>query len=91
MDEATSVETKDLIATGELLRLSGMTPEELHHWVARELLPKPSLRYYTGAAGTRSYYPAWALDRASNIKRLRSHGVPMQHVRAMLGGEKVEK
>jgi DNA-binding transcriptional MerR regulator len=85
-----SAGTQDRIATGRLLRLSGISPSDLHNWVRRGLLPRPCARYVMRGRGSRVYYPAWALDRAWNIKRLRSHGVPMQYVRAILGGEKVD-
>ena len=78
------------IEKGRLLRLSGISPSDLHNWVRRGLLPRPCASYVMRGGGCRVYYPAGALDRAWNIKRLRSHGVPMQHVRAILGGEKVE-
>ena len=89
MTEQLSGPPTDHIERGELLRLSRMTPEELHHWVNRGLLPKPSRRYFMGTAGSRSYYPAWALERAKYIKRLRRLGVSGHKVRKILRGEKV--
>ena len=85
-----SVATEDRIEVKELLRLSGMTPSQLHHWVEDGLLPRPSGRYWNGGGGSRTSYPAWALERARDIKRLRSHGIYGQQLREILPGEKVE-
>ena len=84
-----SVATKDRIEKGELLRLSGMSPSELRRWVQNGLLPRPCRRSSPSRGGSRSYYPAWALERAQDIKRLRSEGVCGQELRETLRGEKV--
>ncbi|MBA7592127.1 hypothetical protein ES708_34304 [subsurface metagenome] len=85
-----SVATKDRIERRELLRLSGMRPCDLKHWVRRGLLPRSCRRYFPGRGGCVSYYPAWALERARYIKRLMSELVPMHTIRDVLAGEKVE-
>ncbi len=85
-----SVGTEDRIERGELLRLSGMSPADLHHWVDRGLLPRYCGRYFEGGGGCRVYYPAWALERAGDIKRLMSQGVCGRELRKVLPGEKVE-
>ena len=85
-----SVAPNDRIEKQELLRLSGMTPWELRCWIVRGLLPRPCGRYFAGNGGSVSYYPAWALERAQDIKRLRSKGVCGRELRDVLAGEKVE-
>ncbi len=85
-----SVNTKDRIEVRELLRQSGISIADLHHWVARGLLPSYCGRYYNGGGGSRCYYPAWAVERARDIKRLRSQGISGQKIRKILRGEKVE-
>ncbi len=89
MTEQLSGPPNDHIERGELLRLSRISPAELNHWVNRGLLPKPSLRYFKGTIGARSYYPAWALERAQYVKRLRGLGFSGRKVRKILRGEKV--
>ncbi|MBA7554094.1 hypothetical protein ES705_46706 [subsurface metagenome] len=90
MPEELNVATEDRIEVKELLRLSGMSRTQLRNWVQRELLPRPCRCSSPGLGGSSSYYPAGALDRAWIIQRLRSHGVPMRHIRAILNSEKVE-
>ncbi|GAI60370.1 unnamed protein product [marine sediment metagenome] len=85
-----SVETKDRIETKDLLRLAGINSYELHNWVNRGLLPRSRWSRAYGGDGLRYWYPVEALERAKDIKRLRSQGIPMQRVRKILRGEPVE-
>jgi DNA-binding transcriptional MerR regulator len=85
-----SVNTKDRIVTADLLRLAGISSYELHNWVNRGLLPRSCASIAYGGDGLRYWYPAEAVERAKDIKRLRSQGIPMQRVRKILRGEKVE-
>lgn len=78
------------IERGELLRLSGISPVDLSNWIARGLLPSPTRRYFKGLTGCRSYYPAWACERAKHIRLLRGLGLSGRKVRKVLRGEKVE-
>jgi len=82
-----SVETYGHIERGALLRESGISPVDLTNWVARGLLPRPSQRYFKGSRGSRSYYPAWAVELARDIKQMRSWGVSGVRVRKVLRGE----
>ncbi len=80
----------DHIEKGELLRLSGMSPGELRRWVMQGIFPRWCARSFQGGGGSRSYYPAWALQRARDIKRLRSEGVCGQRLRKVLRQEELE-
>lgn len=73
------------VTTGELLRKAGINSYELHNWIKRGLLPRWCGLYSYGCQGCVAYYPAWAVERASDIKRLRSQGVSMQRIRKILG------
>ncbi|MBA7580780.1 hypothetical protein ES708_22674 [subsurface metagenome] len=83
----TKVEEK--VEMNELLRKAGISHYELGNWIKRGLLPKWCSRYVDGGQGSRYYYPAWAVERAADIKRLRKQGYPMQLIRKILAGEKV--
>ncbi|MBA7558264.1 hypothetical protein ES705_51061 [subsurface metagenome] len=89
MPEELNVPTEDHIEVKELRRLSGISPSELERWVMRGLLPRWCARTFEGRRGTVYYYPAWALQRARDIKRLMSQGVDRQELRKTLRGEKV--
>ena len=82
-------EREERVTTAELLRKSGISHWELGNWVKRGLLPRWSSRFIDGGRGSTYYYPAWAVQRASDIKRLRKQGFPMQLIRKILAGEKV--
>ncbi|MBA7668387.1 hypothetical protein ES703_76497 [subsurface metagenome] len=85
-----SVEYEGRIEMKKLLRLSGISPVDLHHWVRRGLLPRACGRVNGSGPGSTYYYPAWAVDRARDIKRLRDQGVSGQKIRKILRGEKVK-
>ncbi len=85
-----STKTEDRIEMKGLLRGAGISSNDLHNWVNRGLLPRACGRYAASGPGSVYYYPAWALERAADIKRLRLQGYPMQLIRKFLDGEKVE-
>jgi DNA-binding transcriptional MerR regulator len=84
-----SVGTKERVTNREFLQLAGISPADLHNWVARGLLPGYCGRFIEGGHGSVYYYPAWAVDRARDIKRLRDQGISGQEIRKILAGEKV--
>ncbi len=84
-----SVNTKARIEMKELLRLAGISSCDLHNWVKRGLLPRACGRYNGPGPGSEYHYPAWALERARGIKRLRDQGCTMQVIRRRLAGEVV--
>jgi len=84
-----SIETNGKVEMKELLRKSGISPCDLHNWVNRGLLPTACGRLNGRGPGCEYYYPAWAVERASDIKRLRVQGFSMQLIRRILAGEKV--
>ncbi|MBA7538283.1 hypothetical protein ES705_30558 [subsurface metagenome] len=67
-----------------------MSPSDLTNWVHKGIFPRPCARYFEGRGGSWSFYPAWALQRARDIKRLMAQGVCGQELRDVLAGEKVE-
>lgn len=83
-------EIEGKVTNQELMQRAGISSGELHNWVARGLLPAFCGYNFYGNGGSEYYYPAWAVERASDIKRMRSQGIPMQRVRKILAGEKVE-
>jgi DNA-binding transcriptional MerR regulator len=85
-----SAEIKSKVTNRELLRESGISSSALHNWVARGLLPRSCGSSFQGNGGCVYYYPAWALERAADIKRLRNQGVSMQKIRKILAGEEVK-
>jgi len=85
-----STKTEDRIVTSELLRGAGISSYDLHNWIKRGLLPRSCASVAYGGDGIRYWYPAEALERALDIKRLRSQGIPMQRVRKILRGEPVK-
>lgn len=85
-----SLKPEARIEKGELLRKSGISPADLHNWVGRGLLPRWCGCYYEGGGGSRYYYPAWAVNRASDIKRLRKQGYSMQEIRKILPDGRLE-
>lgn len=84
-----SVNTEDRIEKNELLRRSGISAIDLHNWVARGFLPRSCASYSYGCQGSRYYYPAWIVNRASDIKRLRNQGYSMRKIRKILGDGRV--
>ncbi|GAJ18905.1 unnamed protein product [marine sediment metagenome] len=85
-----SAKTEERVTTWELLRESGISPVDLKNWVARGLLPPCCGRYIKAGGGCVCYYPAWAVELARDIKRLRSQGVSGERIRKILRGEEVE-
>jgi DNA-binding transcriptional MerR regulator len=85
-----SAEIKSKVTNQELMRRSGISSADLHHWVARGLLPAYCGSSFQGNGGCVYYYPAWAVERARDIKRLRDLGVSGQKIRKILRGESVE-
>lgn len=77
------------VTTSELLRESGISSYDLWNWRRRGLLPSWCGRRIDGGQGSEYYYPAWAVSRASDIKRLRKQGFSLQLIRKILAGEKV--
>ncbi len=81
---------KETVTTSELLRKSGISSFDLHNWIKRGLLPRSCSSIAYGGDGIRYWYPAWAVECASDIRRLRGQGYSMPKVRKILRGEKVE-
>ncbi|MBA7587898.1 hypothetical protein ES708_29945 [subsurface metagenome] len=85
-----SVGAKEKVTNRELLRGAGISSADLHNWVARGLLPAYCGSSFQGNGGCVYYYPAWALERAKDIKRMRSQGISGQKIRKILRGEEVK-
>ncbi|MBA7542194.1 hypothetical protein ES705_34513 [subsurface metagenome] len=83
-------EIGEKVTNRELCRRAGISPGNLHNWVKRGVLPGFCGASYQGNGGSVYYYPAWAVERAQDIKRLRSLGFTMQKVRKILAGEAVK-
>jgi DNA-binding transcriptional MerR regulator len=83
------VKIEDRIEMKELLRKSGINSSTFHNWVNRGLLPRSCASQSFGGRGSEYFYPAWAAERAADIKRLRDQGFSMQLIRKILAGEKV--
>lgn len=79
-----TTKTEDRIEMKVLLDLAGISSADLHHWVARGLLPAYCARYAGPGPGSEYYYPIEALDRARAIKCLRHQGMSMQKIRKVL-------
>lgn len=84
-----SIKTEEKVEMNEFLQLAGISSCDLHNWVNRGLLPQACGRYNGKGPGSTYYYPAWAVNRAADIKRLREQGYPMRLIRKILAGEKV--
>lgn len=84
-----SIQAKEQVEMKELLRKSGISSIELHNWVNRGMLPRACGRLNGRGPGCEYHYPAWAVERATDIKRLRVQGFSMQLIRKILAGEKV--
>lgn len=78
---------EEKVSRAKFLRESGISISDLHNWVARGLLPRWYGRTMQGNGGSVYYYPAWAVQRAADIKRLRQQGVSMQKIRKILAGD----
>jgi len=85
-----SEKTEGKVTNRDILREAGISFMDLHNWVRRGLLPAYCGASFQGNGGCVYYYPAEAVERAKDIKRLRSQGVSMQKVRKILRGELVE-
>lgn len=85
-----SGEPKGSIEMKDLLRKSGISSGDLHNWIKRGLLPRSCGRYNGQGPGSTYFYPAWAMERASDIKRLRKQGYSMQKVRGILPDGRLE-
>lgn len=85
-----STRTGEKVTNRELLRRADISPSELHNWVRRGVLPAYCGASFQGNGGSVYYYPAWAVERAADIKRWRAAGVSMQKIRKLLRGEPVE-
>lgn len=81
---------EERVSKAKLLRESGVSTYDLHNWIHRGLLPRWCGRSMQGNGGSEYYYPAWAVSRAADIKRLRAAGVSLQKIRKILDGEEVE-
>ncbi|MBA7591413.1 hypothetical protein ES708_33569 [subsurface metagenome] len=81
---------KGKVTNRELMRRAGISSADLHNWVARGLLPAYCGSNFQGNGGCVYYYPAWAVERAADIKRMRSLGISGQKIRKLLRGEPVE-
>lgn len=81
---------EDRIEMKQLLRKSGISSVDLHNWVRRGLLPRSCARVNGKGPGCEYYYPAWAVERASDIRRLRLQGISGQKIRKILRGGKVK-
>jgi len=81
---------KDKVTNRELMRKSGISSADLHNWVARGLLPTSCGYNFQGNGGCVYYYPAWAVNRAADIKRMRDLGLSGHKIRKILRGEKVK-
>lgn len=86
-----AIETENHIEMKELLRKSGISSFDLHNWVRRGFLPKACARINGNGPGSTFYYPAWAVERASDIRRLKSQGYTFYVIRRILAGEKVKE
>ena len=84
-----STKTEGRVEMKRFLQLAGISSTDLHNWVNRGMLPSACGRYNGSGPGSTYYYPAWAVNRAADIKRLRLQGYPMQLIRKILAREKV--
>ena len=84
------VNTEKRVTNRDLMRKSGMSASELCHWRERGLLPAYCGRYFNGGGGCVYYYPAWAVNRAGDIKRLRDLGYRTPEIREILRAMRAE-
>lgn len=81
---------EEKVILAKFLRESGISTYELHNWIKRGLLPRWYGRSMQGNGGSTYYYPAYAVSRAADIKRLRGQGVSMQKIRKILPSVEVK-
>ncbi|GAI63029.1 unnamed protein product, partial [marine sediment metagenome] len=80
MDQTAIAKTEGLVTTSELLRESGISPGDLKNWGHKGLLPPCSGYQFKHGRGCRWYYPAWAVERARDIKRMKAEGYSGQQI-----------
>lgn len=58
-------------STAEVSAAAGVSRVSIWRWVQMGLLPEPA-RYSDGRTGVKNRWPAWAVDRAGWVRRMRT-------------------
>ncbi len=74
---------RDHVTTEELLAVTGSNRDTLYEWVAKRLLPRPSIT--TGPAGDQyAVWPVEALERVRFIVGKTREGLAMDEIAALV-------
>ncbi len=80
-----------MIASKELLALTGISRATLNNYIAMGLLPRPEVKRQAPAPGespaTLGYFPDWATQRVNEIRNLKQLGLSIDAIRSKLSGQ----